>query len=104
MVVEQESGTTTDAMRDVTYTEARANFAGIGDRLVADRDVVVVQRRGKEAIAMLPASELTALMETAHLLRSPHNAERLLAALVATRQGGGESLSLEELKRGVGLG
>ena len=47
-------------MRDVTYTEARANFAGIWDRLVADRDVVVVQRRGKEAIAMLPASELTA--------------------------------------------
>lgn len=91
-------------MTEVTYTEARANFAGIWDRLLADRDVVVVQRRGKEDIAMLPASELAGLMETAHLLRSPRNAERLLAALAAAREGSGASLTLEELKREAKLG
>ena len=58
-------------MTDVTYSEARATFAALWDRLVEDRDAVVVHRRGKESIAMLPASELAGLLETAHLLRSP---------------------------------
>lgn len=102
--VVQEGSTIIDTMPEVTYTEARANFAGIWDKLVADREVFVVQRRGKEDIAMLPASELAGLMETAHLLRSPRNAERLLAALSAARDGTGEPMSLEELKREAELG
>lgn len=89
---------------EVSYSEARANFARLWDRLLADRDVVVVRRRGKEPIAMLPAAELTAIMETAHLLRSPRNAERLLSALTRAREGGGEPSSMEALREEVGLG
>ncbi len=90
-------------MPAVTYTEARARFASLWDRLVADRDVVVVRRRGKEDLAMLPAAELAALMETAHLLRSPANAERLLAALARARAGPAEPSSVEALRRESGL-
>lgn len=39
------------------------------------------------AVAMIAADELQSLMETAHLLRSPKNAERLLAALASVRAG-----------------
>jgi antitoxin YefM len=88
----------------VTYTEARARLARLWDRIIADRDVVVIRRRGKEDVAMLPAAELSALMETAHLLRSPRNAERLLAALARAREGHVEATPIEALKREVGLG
>jgi antitoxin YefM len=37
-------------------------------------------------MALLPADELNSLQETAYLLRSPANAERLLAALVRGRR------------------
>jgi antitoxin YefM len=36
---------------------------------------------------MIAADELQSLMETAHLLRSPKNAERLLTALARARTG-----------------
>lgn len=86
----------------VTYTEARANLASLWDRVLADRDAVVIQRRGKEDVALLPASELEAILETAHLLRSPRNSERLLAALARARAGEGEASDTEALRRDVG--
>jgi antitoxin YefM len=65
--------------------------------------VVVIQRRGEEEVAMIAASELKSLMETAYLLRSPANAERLLSALGRALKGEGESDSLEALRREVNL-
>ena len=50
------------------------------------------------------AAELAALMETAHLLRSPRNAERLLAALARARSSEPPPESVEDLRREVGLG
>ena len=70
---------------DVTYTEARANLARLWDEAVDNREPIIIRRRGKEDMAMLPADELAGLMETAHLLRSPRNAERLLSALARAR-------------------
>ena len=90
-------------MTTVSYSEARARFASLWDQAVDDREVVLVQRRGKEDLALLPASELSALLETAHLLRSPANAERLLAALARARQNEGAATSLSALKDEVGL-
>ncbi len=50
-----------------------------------------------------PAAELAGLMETAHLLRSPKNAQRLLTAL---RRADNRTLkpgSVEKLRREIGL-
>ena len=46
-----------------------------------DKDIVIIDREGKENVALIAMSELSSLLETAHLLRSPKNAERLLNAL-----------------------
>ncbi len=35
---------------------------------------VIIQRRGYEDVAMISAEELSSVLETAHLLRSPQNA------------------------------
>lgn len=70
---------------ETTYSQARADLAQLLSRVTDDREVVVVKRRDHPAVAMIAADELAGLMETAHLLRSPANAERLLAALGRAR-------------------
>jgi antitoxin YefM len=42
-------------------------------------------------------------METAHLLRSPQNARRLITALHRAKRGRGRSRSVEWLRRETGL-
>ena len=68
-----------------------------------NREVVIIQRRGEEEVAMIAASELESLMETAYLLRSPANAERLLSALGRALKNEDLSLTLDDLRRKVGL-
>jgi antitoxin YefM len=85
------------------YTSARARLASLLDAVTHDREVVVIQRRGEEDVAMIAAAELSSLMETAYLLRSPKNAERLLMALGRALRNEGDALALDELRREVGL-
>ena len=66
---------------ETSYTDARANLARLLDRVTQDREIVVINRRGQEDVAMIAASELSSLVETAYLLRSPKNAQRLLEAM-----------------------
>jgi antitoxin YefM len=86
-----------------TYTHARANFVALWDRVTDDREIVVIERRGAEDVALIAADELAGLLETAYLLRSPRNAERLLAALAKAQRGEGTPMTLEELRAEVGL-
>lgn len=89
---------------ETTYTNARANFARLCDVAAENRDIVLIRRRGAEDVALVAAAELESLLETAHLLRSPRNAERLLSALTRARESGGTALTLAELRQEVGLG
>jgi antitoxin YefM len=86
-----------------TYTQARAGLAKLLDRVTHDREVVIIQRRGEEEVAMIAASELASLTETAYLLRSPANAERLLAALSRALKNDVKPSTIEELRRETGL-
>jgi antitoxin YefM len=86
-----------------TYTQARANFASLLDEVTHNREVVIIERRGAEPVALISADELDGLMETAYLLRSPKNAERLLRALVRAQQEKGAPQTIDELKREIGL-
>ena len=87
----------TFSMSSITYTEARENLATVWDQTVATREPVVISRRGSESVVMMPVDEWEGLVETAHLLRSPANAKRLLAALLRLESGEGDSLTPEEL-------
>ena len=84
-------------MPTITYTEARDRLASVWDETVSTREPVVIDRRGHESVVLVPASEWQGLMETAHLLRSPANAKRLLGALNRLEQGEGQVLSTAEL-------
>jgi len=70
---------------ETTYSQAREQLKSLMDRAVNDREVIVVRRRTGGDVAMIAADELAGLVETAHLLRSEKNAERLLSALSRAR-------------------
>ena len=82
-----------------TYTDARANLAKLCDQVTADLDVAIISRRGAEDVALISASELSGILETAHLLRSPKNADRLLTALRRAQKGAGEPQTPASLRR-----
>jgi len=86
-----------------TYTTARANFANLCNEVTANREIVIINRRGYEDVALIAASELSSLAETAHLLRSPKNAERLLKALNRAKAGTVKPQTMRQLRREVGL-
>jgi len=86
-----------------TYTKARAQLASLCDHVAANRDVVIIQRRGAEDVALISAAELSSLTETAHLLRSPKNAQRLLTALARAKRRTLSPKSIEQARREVGL-
>jgi antitoxin YefM len=88
---------------ETTYTGLRERLAAVLDQVANDQEVVIVRRRGAKDVALIPADELAGLLETAHLLRSPRNAERLMSALNNARRGKGKKMSLEQLRRQVGL-
>lgn len=88
---------------ETTYTQARANFASLCDRVTKHRDEVIIRRRGGEDVALISAAELASLKETAHLLRSPKNAERLLTALQRAASRTLKPQTADELRREVGL-
>jgi antitoxin YefM len=71
---------------ETTYTQARARLASLCDRVGADRDVVIIKRRGAQDVALIAADELSSITETAHLLRSPRNAARLQRAMKRARK------------------
>ena len=67
--------------KQTNYTNLRQNLASILDEAIADRSVTIVTRQGKEDVAILAADELANILETLHLLRSPANAQKLMAAM-----------------------
>jgi antitoxin YefM len=90
-------------MIETTYTNLRQSLASVLDRVANDHEVVIIRRKGDKRVAMVPADELAGLMETAHLLRSPKNAQRLLAALRRAKGGKGMPETVDKLRRELGL-
>ena len=88
---------------ETTYTNLRQGLASFLKKVAEDQEVVIVRRRDAKDVALIPAEELAGLMETAHLLRSPRNAQRLLAALRRAQRGTGKRETLEDLREEMGL-
>jgi antitoxin YefM len=86
---------------DTTYTHLRENLATILDEVVDQQEIVIVRRKASRDVALIPASELAGLMETAHLLRSPRNARRLLAALRRAGKGKATPATVRELRQQI---
>lgn len=76
-------------MNVITYTDARASLKEVMDRVIHDREEIVVTRRNREAVVILSLEDYNAIQETLHLLRSPENARRLQRSIAQLDAGEG---------------
>ena len=84
-------------MRTTSYSDLRRNLAATLDSVSQDREAVIVTRdRGKPAAVLMSLEDYEAMAETGYLLRSPRNADRLLAATRALDAGEGQARDLAE--------
>ncbi len=90
--------------QETTYTSLRQNLASVLRRVADNREVILIRRRDAKDVALVPAEELADLEETAHLLRSPRNARRLMAALKRANRRMGKPESVEKLRQEMNLG
>lgn len=87
----------------VSYSYARNNLAEVLETAEDTREPVILKRRNHEDIALIPTAELRSLEETAHLLRSPRNTQRLLAALQRALANSVAPQSADELRSDLGF-
>lgn len=81
-------------MDSITYSTARARLADTMDRVCDDHEPVIITRNGQQAVVMMALDDFKALEETAYLLRSPRNAQRLLESIAALETGKGRVRTL----------
>jgi len=74
----------------ISYSEARENLKAVMDRAVADSTPIHITRQRGEGVVIVSESDWASIEETLYLLRSPRNAERLLAAVRGLEASGGE--------------
>ena len=67
----------------ITYSDARQNLAATMDRVCDAHEPVIITRQKSQSVVMISLEDYSGLMETAHLLRSPANAERLRDSLAS---------------------
>ncbi|WP_018266985.1 type II toxin-antitoxin system Phd/YefM family antitoxin [Methylosinus sp. LW4] len=84
-------------MRTTSYSDLRKNLAATLDRVTEDHEPVVITRdRGKPAAVLISLEDFASYEETAHLLKSPRNAERLRGAIEQLDAGQGKEHKLSE--------
>lgn len=74
-------------MYAISYSQARQNLAETMNNVTNDCAPVMITRQGAEPVVMMSLAEYNSLQETAYLLRSPKNAERLMKGIAEHRSG-----------------
>lgn len=83
-------------MESISYSAARSNLAKTMTRVCEDHAPIAITRKGEGAVVMISMEDYQALEETAYLLRSPKNAQRLVQAIAELESGSGEERELLE--------
>lgn len=83
-------------MDTTTYTALRKNLAQIMDQVCNDREPVTVTRSNARPVVILSLEDYKALEETAYLLRSPKNLQRLIESVAELESGKGLEKKLVE--------
>lgn len=85
-----------DFMKTLSSTELRANLSAVMDQVNDDHEPVIVTRAKGRPVVVLSLEDYAAMDETAYLLSSPKNAERLLEAVEGLKAGKGVARDLIE--------
>ncbi|MGK7924472.1 MAG: type II toxin-antitoxin system Phd/YefM family antitoxin [Spirulina sp.] len=88
---------------EIAYTDAKDNLASILDRVCENREIIIVKQANGNNVALIPEDELTSLLESIYLLRSPENSKRLFRALKWAESEVGTPQTIAELKEELGI-
>jgi antitoxin YefM len=89
--------------RGVKRSFSRGDLANLLDRALDEDGTVIIKRPGRKDIVVMSADRLPEMDTTAYLLSSPRNRRRLMGALKDVRAGKGQSMTVKELRKRVGL-
>ncbi len=84
-------------MQVVSMTEARNNFKSIFDVVFHDNEEVIIHRKGRENVVMIPLDAYNALKETSYLLGNKNNAQHLFESIRQLRSGEVVEKGLDEI-------
>ncbi len=74
-------------MDAISYTAARNNLARTIDKVNEDHAPIIITRQKGKSAVLISLDDYNAYEETAYLMRSPKNAERLLQAVQDIKNG-----------------
>ncbi len=74
-------------MDAISYTKARNNLAKTIDQVNEDHAPIIITRQKGKSAVLISLDDFNAYEETAYLLKSPKNAERLLKSVQEVTQG-----------------
>jgi antitoxin YefM len=77
------------AVKTMSYTQTRENFASTLGFVLDDREEVVVSRAGKDPVVIASLEDYESLRETAYLLWNPVNARRSFGSIERLEAGQG---------------
>lgn len=83
-------------MESMNYTTFRKDLAKTLDRVNDDHCPILITRQNGRTAVLLSLDDFKSYEETAHLMRSPKNAERLNAAIAELDAGKGTERGLIE--------
>lgn len=83
-------------MKSKTYTEAREKLSDIIEKVCEDHDPMIITKRRDKAVVVISLEDYESMEETAYLLRSPRNAQRLLESIKELEEGRGKERKLIE--------
>jgi antitoxin YefM len=76
-------------MNVIPYTQARINLAKTMDTVCDDHVPIVIARNRNRSVVIISLDDYQSLEETAYLLRSPKNAQRLIKSIAELESGCG---------------
>ena len=83
-------------MEVLNYSEARANFAHMLDKVNDDHAPILITRQGGKPAVLVSLDDFNAWQETAYLMKSPGNRRMLREAMDELDAGGGAEQTLQE--------
>jgi antitoxin YefM len=83
-------------MDAITYSYARENLASMMNRVCEDNTPIIITRQKAKAVVVMSLEDYNSIEETAYLLRSQANAEKLRASISNAKAGNLQTHALIE--------
>ena len=74
-------------MDAITYSDLRQNLKTYMDKVVQDRDALIITRKNNENVVLISIAEYNSLLETNYLLSNEANAEHLRKSIDQHKSG-----------------